>query len=232
MTAPDTIILAAGRGERLQGITPPYHKPLLLHQGTPLVSNAAKLAAEAGSENIIVVAAPENASALSSVLPEGVHIVIQRSPRGPGDAVSIGLRLVDTEEVLILLGDNTMTKRDVDSIIARSRHGNVVGVNQIRTAEVERYTRLRQNGTWVEKVPIDVEDVYAVNNGVDFSAAWVGPMLVETDHAYLWLENKRKDPAIITGHTLEIPLGPILNTAHFNTVEVSSRDLGVPEAVR
>ena len=225
----DTIILAAGRGERLNGITPPFHKPLLLHNGVPLVRNAAVLALQAGSENVIVVAAPENAHALSSVLPEGVHIVIQRSPRGPGDAVSLGLRLVETERVLILLGDNTLTKADMDEIL--QEEGNAVGVSHMPVQEVERFTRLRDD-VWVEKVPIAEEDVTFIQREVEYATAWVGPILVDTDHAYLWLEHWKQDAASRTGFKTEIPLGAILNTTYFKTVEVSSRDLGTPEAVK
>jgi GTP:adenosylcobinamide-phosphate guanylyltransferase len=65
----DTVILAAGRGARLNGIAAPFHKPLLIVNGMPLIVQLVRAAHATfrGSDEtarVVVVVAPENAQAI------------------------------------------------------------------------------------------------------------------------------------------------------------------------
>lgn len=228
----DTVILAAGKGSRLDGIAAPFHKPLLVVNGQPLIRQCVELAERAaGPGSIIVVAAPENAAPISHVLNGAGHgrvdMIIQREPKGPGHALLTGLKLVTTDQVLVLLGDNVVTYADVDKVV-KAGTPNTIGVSLMPLAEAQRFTRLRKvDGglKWVEKVPVTEDD--ATDHGM--ATCWVGPCKVDTskmEHAI------RKD--IGSGGVIgrEIPIGSLFNKlGDFGTVAVQSIDIGVPEAL-
>ena len=225
----DAVILAAGRGSRVEGLVPPFFKPMMVVNGRPLISSAISEADRIGSTRIIVVAAPENAAALSHYLPsEGpLRMVVQFRPTGPGDGVLLGLDLVRSSHVLVLMGDNVFGPSDVSSV-AKGWHlagsSNAEGANAVvgvrHLEDPTAFTRQRSNGTWVEKVEKSPDDFTAGR-----SKCWVGPIAAKTEKLQDAILHQSRDAAG------ERAIGPALNRLEkVATVRVETYDIGVPEA--
>lgn len=223
----DAVILAAGRGERLAGVMAPFHKPLMVVNGRPLIQQVVAHASTFVAGRIIVVVAPENALPITQVLNTmhvngtEVVVVVQRLPLGPGASLRTGLRQCKAEDALVLLSDNVMSNGDVASVV-RSRYDNVIGVRAIEPEGAERFTRIRTDNKWVEKIPIEDKDIHS--DGM--VRCWVGPIKVrakEMEHAL---------SSYFQQHG-EVPIGPVFNNlTNVATVAVTSSDVGVPEALQ
>lgn len=223
----DTVILAAGRGSRLEGIMAPFHKPLLVVSGEPIILGAAKRAWLCTGERVVLVVAPENALPIAQIMQytkplDRYDMIIQPRPEGPGDALLRGLQLATSEYVLVLLGDNVTTFADIR--LLASCKGNTVGVQQIPQERAFRFTRLRADGSWVEKVPVTDADVDPATGEV---LIWVGPIVVNREEMIrslkLWEES-------LIDSTRELLIGPTFNDlTDVKCVNVSSIDIGVPE---
>jgi MobA-like NTP transferase domain len=237
----DTVILAAGRNERLNGLVPAGHKPLLVVNGMPLIGHAVRQGAAAidfgKGDRVIVVASPENAHALHQVLPPDIYMIIQRFPEGPGDALLIGLTLSLSSEVLVLMGDNYTSDQHVENV--RECEGNVVGVGEVALELCERFTRWRSEsiedpskGTWVEKVPVDPRrDLWKQDgHGPPYALAWLGPLKLRVDDIRRALQEcPGQQPA---GRGIELQIGPAFNCLpDVSRVPVTSIDLGIPEVL-
>lgn len=223
----DTVILAAGKGDRLNGIMPRFWKPLLVIDGKPLirqaVENAISVTSAGGAHpNVIVVAAPENAAPICDVLGNlPATVVVQRRTDGPGAGLVLGMRLCDSERVLVLMGDN-ITPRDDVKLIAESP-GCAVGIRRMKpTAEVERFTRYMGGGKWVEKTPLTPQEL--TESYID---VWLGPLVVRR------FDTQKTYNAIVPAMNEELPIGPYLGRIAPSPtfVEVSSFDIGTPETV-
>jgi bifunctional N-acetylglucosamine-1-phosphate-uridyltransferase/glucosamine-1-phosphate-acetyltransferase GlmU-like protein len=227
----DSVILAAGRGSRLNGIAAPFHKPLMVVNGRPIIRQCVECAQSVTDGSVIVVAAPDNAAPIAHVLAgaglDNVDIIVQPKPLGPGHALLTGMKLVTSIECLVLLGDNILSCDDVQRVVHHAA-SNVVGVNRIPAADAERFTRLRQYAhgvSWVEKVEVTDDDL-----DVDrFANCWVGPLKVDPaaikpvlSHAFHeYVSNGR-----------ELPIGTFLNDINaYDVVDVTSIDIGVPDAL-
>ena len=223
----DAVILAAGRGSRLNGIAAPFHKPLLVVNGAPLIKTAVDLSAQVSAQRCVIVAAPDNASPINHVAPWWARMVIQREPNGPGLALRLGLEACTSEEVLVLMGDNILTFADVKNV--SDTFGNVIGVSMLKAEEAERFTRARRGGKrgeplhWVEKVPVTKEDLW--DHGM--TTCWVGPIKINRQEMLsalkTWVQNTPDvDP----------PIGPLFNwLQNVVCVNVTSVDIGTPEAL-
>ena len=215
----DTVILAAGKGERLDGISAPYHKPLIVVNGLPIIRHAVEHALLLGDDRIIVVVAPENATPIAHVLKDidNIDMIVQRTPRGPGDALYTGLKLVNTDRVLVLMGDNLSSQKDVRSVVQAGTPA--VGTRELPAHEAERFTFWDDHfKEWREKIPILGSDDYH---------CWVGPLYVETEEMKIAIESW-----VGTEHG-EVPIGPLFNrfSDGFRMMPVSTIDIGIPEAL-
>lgn len=222
----DAVILAAGRGSRLSGIAAPFHKPLLVVNGAPLIKTAVDLSAQVSAERCVIVAAPDNASPINHVAPWWARMVIQREPNGPGLALRLGLEACTSEEVLVLMGDNILTFADVKNV--SDTFGNVIGVSMLEAEEAERFTRARRGGKhgelhWVEKVPVTKEDLW----NCDRTTCWVGPIKINRQEMLEAIAAWRRDH-----EGGEVPIGPLFNMlTEVVSVNVTSVDIGTPEAL-
>lgn len=213
----DALVLAAGRGERMNGVSPPFCKPLLPVDGVPLVVQAVDVATPL-VDRVIVVVAPRNAHLISDVLGDrNVIMVVQRLPRGPGHALLTGSYAATprSERMLVLLGDNVVSASDVRAV---AEHDYAVGVRQLSTSVAHRFTRWHRTlHTWVERVPIDRDQVDQSGN----AECWVGPIVVDP-----------RQVAQVYGEDVYIEqlIGPHLTTLAPDArhVPVSSRDVGTP----
>lgn len=224
----DAVILAAGRGERVRDVAPPFFKPLIEVDGVPLVRRHVQLAIDAGTTTPVVVVAAENAYAIDRAL-EGLpaRLVIQREPLGPGHALLIGLCVEpdpfqSSDRVLVLLSDNVVTETDVAKLTGLPYTG--VGVREVACAEAYRFTRL-EGTRWVEREPLTDETPDPV-------PCWVGPFVG-------WRQAMMRTLRDVVGNVSEALIGPYLNEltgtyarGRAVTVPVSSYDIGTPEAYR
>lgn len=218
----DAVILAAGKGTRLDGIAAPYHKPLVPITGKPLVSHAVDQAKHAGAERIVVVVAPENALPISQVLGDrAVTLVVQRNPTGPGDALLRGLDAVKSDRVLVLMGDNYFERDDVSNCVIDKGERDAIGVRVVPEKEAARFTRISASGYFETEEGLDV--TYSIDNEC---LVWVGPIVLSASNAAEFLTNVAFD----TREELKIGkyLGAILRSPELVTVE--TLDIGVPEA--
>ena len=111
MTPPSTgadprvvaVVLAAGLGTRMKSRTPKLLHPLC---GRAMVSYVVDAARDATSGQPLVVTSPHTA-AVREALGEGADYVLQKEPRGTGDAVATAVAVIpdDVDEVLVLSGD-------------------------------------------------------------------------------------------------------------------------------
>lgn len=219
----DVVVLAAGRGERLRGIAAPFHKPLMIVDGQPLISSAVNAAIDHDplTRTVTVVAAPDNVSPICELLADHlrtrrVNVVVQPTPRGPGAALLTGLAAVHTEYVLVLAGDNT-THADELSAYAGA---TTVGFKVVSAEESKRYTCIV--GDYVfEDDRERTSDTYRV---------WCGPLMLPTSETIDHLSYvERATPGV------ELKLGrhiqPISRKygSRIRLVPSSARDVGVPE---
>lgn len=220
----DAVILAAGRGARLDGIAAPYHKPLLVVNGKPLITQAVDAAGMTGCTEITVVVAPENVQAISGILgSRHVHMIVQRTPKGPGDALLEGLEIGSDDRVLVLMSDNILDVSEVE--IAVKNDKPTIGCRRLEPEEARRFT-FRTSTGWVEgRDPYKEQG--AINDG--WVTVWCGPLVAERKAAWEVLSQQR-----LTWPTNELKIGPHLNDMglRVGTVFTSkAHDIGVPEAV-
>lgn len=151
---------------------PPFMKPLLLSNGQPLILHAIEHALTYWNPSrLCIVAGPENAKALCSVVGHRYEIywVLQPKPRGVVDAVVQALPLCDTTWTLILCADNVFeTGKDAQAQIVDPQNAMIA----IRTdIEEERFTKLQLSN---ETATVVRRDETAWN------AVWIGPVLLRT----------------------------------------------------
>jgi len=179
------IILAAGRGERLNGIAAPFMKPALLVNGQPLIVQQVRNALEV-TQSITLVLAPENARSMIDLvehaLPElewdFVQIVVQPRPRSVVDALKRGLMMYGSDTI-VLMGDNVVPPLTVrhmmdDYMALGLRPELLVCTRQMPWQDAERFT-YRSAGVWFEK-----EAAGAVDATEDAAEVWVGPLFIRS----------------------------------------------------
>jgi CTP:molybdopterin cytidylyltransferase MocA len=217
----EAMILAAGAGSRLNGVAAPFHKPLMLVNGTPLIVQVVAQAVEATEERCVVVCAPSNVSPIIDLLEATGHlhwcsIIVQPRPDGPGDAFICGARAIRTPDCLVLMGDNLMIVDDVKRIVsAGDSFPIVIGTRVIEGEDAERFTRILSHRT-VEGPFIREETPYAAHT------VWCGPLVVPTQQLAGEIGEARAEGG-------ELKLGHWLGQlGQPHCVEVNAIDVGLP----
>jgi len=120
MRATQAIILAAGGGTRMKSQTPKVLHPIC---GRPMIAYALDLVAAAGIRQPVVILG-EDADEIKSQLPSEVRIVVQKVPRGTGDAVLTAKKTVGgaSGDMLILYGDTPLVRRTTIQHLLESHH--------------------------------------------------------------------------------------------------------------
>jgi molybdopterin-guanine dinucleotide biosynthesis protein A len=229
----DIIILAAGKNERLKGIVPPFHKPLLVINGRPLITQLVEavrsltsLHATPGvTPRIIIVCAPQNISALTAVLPmvDNMLFVIQREADGVLNAVRTGLAVATDTTAMLLCADNIIalstwslepfyreSTTDHDALYV---HGQF-----IPAPEVERFTYF-SDGKWFEKTSV-------VGSSPAQKFCWLGPLVFNTA-----LMRDAIDRFSVDYPTERQSVGRVFNyyTGNCWTIVSDALDIGLPE---
>jgi len=230
----DIIILAAGRNERLNGIVPPYHKPVLVINGKPLISQLVESVApllklyttKDSAPRIIIVCAPQNAEAICSVLPKipEILIVIQRECDGVLNALRIGLSVTTENVVTMVCADNVIDRQtwylppfnptDDDAYSSTLFvHGQYMS-----DFEANKFTYISEN-IWYEKTPTTANMIFC----------WLGPIVF----------SKYTMEDAITSFMRDNPndtnsIGRVFNYYDSMTRIIESRniDIGLPENLK
>lgn len=175
----DVVILAAGRGSRLDGIAAPFWKPMMVVNGAPLIVTVVRQAGEAADGNrVVLVVSPENAQPIcqlleSAWLEEIPDIVVQPAPVGPGDALLRAGPLLG-KRVLQLCADNVTPDADLRALAACTEP-LVVGVREIENqAEAERFTLIAEDHTFSEGV-----GAAGMRWADGKYRAWLGPIVAD-----------------------------------------------------
>jgi bifunctional N-acetylglucosamine-1-phosphate-uridyltransferase/glucosamine-1-phosphate-acetyltransferase GlmU-like protein len=231
----ESVILAAGRGQRMEGIAKPFFKPLLEINGIPLITYAAEYASSAGATRVTVVASDANADDIKKALKmyaSWVDVVIQSEPRGPGNATLIGLNNTDCASVMLLMSDNIMNTATVSQMAtaAMINDTDAVGTAQVRLARADRFTRVRISAdghhSYVEGIPLSIED----ESSKDTATVWCGPLIFNRGTAVTVLTSAQ-DAA--NGEAGEFKIGPYLNKIMRPgalLMDVNAMDVGIPAA--
>ncbi len=221
----DTVILAGGRGSRLTGLVPEFHKPLVPINGSPLVAQAVEHGLKQGGL-AIVVTAPGNTELVHQALPDHrkIRLVVQRHPDGPGAALLLGLEAASSDRVMVLMADNLMSSEDVLSVARQGEESCAVAVRVVPMEDAMRFTRIVGTHTYEGDALHDDE------RGETYSCVWVGPLVIDRKKAVSVLKN-----ADSPSDGRELKIGPFLPkiAPDFVTVDVESCfDVGAPAALK
>lgn len=220
------VILAAGENRRLWERVEPFGKPLVDIGGKPLLEHLVELA-NAHCNRVVIVASVENVKTIRDLVGarDDVRIVIQPAPVGPGDALLRGLEACDSDNVLVLCGDNVMDRHAVTAIAQAEKASVsdatfVVGVTYEKNErEALRYTRVTCTDRFVEG-PVDDRPRDSVKGWM----IWLGPLVVPRKHFSSVLRRG-------VGEFIHFRIGPHLNELpHPRFIELSRvRDIGTPD---
>ncbi|MHB1945377.1 MAG: nucleotidyltransferase family protein [Metallibacterium sp.] len=141
--ADEAIILAGGRGTRLQGVVSDVPKPLAPVQGRPFLAWLLDLLAQQGMRRV-VLATGYKAERVQAVVGEdwrGMRIdyAVESTPLGTGGAIVHALRLIEGEDTFVLNGD-TYLELDYARFAATMRAQQAgLGMALAQVANVSRY---------------------------------------------------------------------------------------------
>ena len=130
--------MAAGLGTRMRSAVPKHLHPIL---GRRMVDWVLVAAQAAGSDPVVVVAAPETRDGF-----DGYEVAVQEQPLGTGDAVRASRCLLEgrTENVLVLSGDAVLLDAELlrDLVRTHLESGAAATVLGIEYEDARSYGRL------------------------------------------------------------------------------------------
>jgi len=140
------IILAGGRGTRLNPLTMCVSKQILPVYDKPMVYYPLSMLMLAGIREILIISTPEAMPAFQALLGDGrqwgleFKYKIQKEPRGLADAFLVGREFVGKKPVCLILGDNIFFGHGLAEQIksaARLEHGALIFAYAVK--DPERY---------------------------------------------------------------------------------------------
>lgn len=140
------IILAGGKGTRLNPLTQVISKQLLPVYDKPMIYYPLSMLMFAGIKDILVISTPEDLTSFQRLLRDGsqwgIHFeyIEQDQPRGLADAFIVGKEFIAGEKVCLILGDNIFYGQGLISLLqqaAQLKTGAHVFAYEVR--DPERY---------------------------------------------------------------------------------------------
>jgi len=210
------IILAGGRGTRLQPLTHVTSKQLLPIYNKPMIYYPLQTLLTAGIKDIMVIIAPDHAGDFLKLLGSGKEFgcdftyEIQDKPEGLAQAFLIGEKFIQDDDVTLILGDN-LYEDDFSTAIQGFEKGGRVFAKKVHDPERFGVVEFDENNTAIsiEEKPAQPKSEYAVtglyiyDNSVVQKAKSLQPSgrgeIEITDLNNLYLKENSLDVAFVEG---------------------------------
>ncbi len=210
------IILAGGRGTRLQPLTYVTSKQLLPIYNQPMIYYPLQTLLKAGIKDILIIVAPDHAGDFLKLLGSGKDFgcdftyEIQDKPEGLAQAFTIGGNFIGNDDVTLILGDN-LFEDDFSEAIQGFESGGRVFAKKVKDPQRFGVVEFDQNNQAIsiEEKPTDPKSDYAVtglyiyDNTVVDKVQTLKPSdrgeLEITDLNNLYLKEKELDVAFVEG---------------------------------
>ena len=144
MTINKGIILAGGTGSRLFPLTKSLSKQLLPVYDKPMIYYPLSTLMLMGIQDILIVTTPEQKTNFEELLGDGSHIGIniqykcQLKPEGLSHAILTAKTFIETDPVMIILGDNLFHGSNlIEQIVPKSNDGATIYLYSVK--DPERY---------------------------------------------------------------------------------------------
>ena len=167
------IILAGGKGSRLYPITLSTSKQLLNIFDKPMIYYPLTTLMMAGIRNILIIVKENNINAFKDLLGNGNHLGInisyriQPKPEGIAQAFLIGEEFIESNPVVLILGDNFYYGKDLFhqlDLVRQDKNGATVFA--CRVSDPERYgvPEFDKNGKVISitEKPSNPKSAYAI----------------------------------------------------------------------
>jgi glucose-1-phosphate thymidylyltransferase len=134
------IILAGGKGSRLNPLTKITSKQLLPVYNKPMIFYPLETLLKAGIKDILIIVAPQYAGHFLHLLGSGKEFnadfsyEIQEEPKGLADAFIIGKNFIGDDDVTLILGDNIF-EDDLSKMIKSFKSGGRVAALKVHDPE-------------------------------------------------------------------------------------------------